>query len=79
MILKVVSLTVLPDYKVKVGFNNNETRLFDYAPHINDGVFEKLKDKSYFARAEISGGTVAWNGDLDFAPEFLYKNGIRVQ
>ncbi|MCL2338788.1 MAG: DUF2442 domain-containing protein [Proteobacteria bacterium] len=78
MIIKVVSLEILPDYRVKLGFNTNETKVFDYAPHINDGVFKKLKNKAFFATAQLDHGTVAWNGNLDFAPEFLYERGVAV-
>ena len=75
MFIKVVSLEVLPDYKVLVGFNTNERKIFDYGPHIDTGVFRKLKNPIYFAKAAIQGGTVAWDGNLDFAPEYLYENG----
>jgi len=78
MLLHVVSLEILPDYKVLLGFDNNEKRVFDYKPHINTGVFKKLKNPVYFKRASINGGTVAWDGNLDFAPEFLYENGLPV-
>jgi len=78
MLLRVVSLEILQDYRVLVGFNNNEKRVFDYEPHINTGVFQKLKNPVYFQRASINGGTVAWDGNLDFAPEYLYENGLPV-
>jgi hypothetical protein len=73
--LHVVSLELLSDYKVLLGFDNAEKRVFDYEPHIGSGVFAKLKNPVYFARASIERGTVAWDGDLDFAPEYLYENG----
>jgi hypothetical protein len=78
MLLHVVSLELLQDYKVLLGFDNNEKRVFDYRPHIDTGVFKKLKNPIYFARASIQGGTVAWDGDLDFAPEYLYEKGLPV-
>ena len=76
--LHVVSVEVLQDYRVLLGFDNNEKRIFDYAPHIDNGVFRKLKNPVYFARASVQGGTVAWDGDLDFAPEYLYEKGMPV-
>jgi hypothetical protein len=78
MILHVNSLKLLGDYKVLLGFNNGDTRVFDYEPHINEGIFVKLKNPVYFTRAAIEHGTVAWDGTLDFAPEFLYENGVPV-
>jgi hypothetical protein len=78
MILHVNSLKLLGGYKVLLGFNNGEVRIFDYEPHINKGIFVKLKNPVYFTRAAIEHGTVAWDGTLDFAPEFLYENGVPV-
>jgi hypothetical protein len=63
---------------VLLNFNNNEKRVFDYEPHIHTGIFTKLKNPVYFARASIERGTVAWDGDLDFAPEYLYEKSVPV-
>jgi len=70
---------MLSGYKVLLGFDNNEKRVFDYEPHIETEVFAKLKNPVYFARATIEYGTVTWDGDLDFAPEFLYENGVPIK
>ena len=78
-VIEVTSLEMLHDYKVLLGFNNGEKRIFDYAPHIDIGVFKKLKNHVYFkVRAVVERGTVAWDGTLDFAPEFLYENSVPV-
>ena len=37
------------------------------------GVFEALKDPIVFQQAHIEGGAVAWPGDLDLAPDAMYK------
>lgn len=39
------------------------------------GVFEKLKDPSYFAKARVSRtlGTVVWPNGADIAPDTLYE------
>jgi hypothetical protein len=79
MILHVTSLEMLQDYKVLLGFNNGEKRIFDYSSHLDFGVFKKLKNHVYFkTRATIENGTVAWDGTLDIAPEYLYENGVPV-
>jgi hypothetical protein len=78
VILEVTSLERLGGYRVRLDFNNGETRVFDYEPHINEGIFVKLKNPVYFTRAAIEHGTVAWDGNFDFAPEFLYENGVPV-
>lgn len=37
------------------------------------GVFEALKDPIIFQQAHIEGGAVVWPGDLDLAPDAMYK------
>lgn len=37
------------------------------------GVFESLKDKEYFNQVYIDHGVVTWPGELDLAPDAMYK------
>jgi hypothetical protein len=43
------------------------------------GVFEPLRDPSYFARVDVDAeaGTIAWPDGLDLAPEPLYAEARR--
>jgi len=42
-------------------------------------VFRQLKESRLFRAAHISGGTVAWPGEIDIAPETLYIESLPVQ
>lgn len=42
------------------------------ASHLT-GVFEALKDPTVFAQARIEAGAVTWPGDLDLAPDAMYR------
>lgn len=72
MLLDVVYVEPLSDYKLSLEFENQEKRIFDVTPYLEMGVFRQLKDKNIFSRAFIDGGTVMWPGEIDIAPETLY-------
>lgn len=37
------------------------------------GVFEALKDPQFFSQARVEGGVVTWPGDIDLAPDAMYR------
>ncbi len=76
MLLDVVHVEPLPEYKLSLEFENQEKRVFDVTPYLEMGVFRQLKDKNIFSRAFIDGGTVMWPGEIDIAPETLYDRSI---
>jgi len=64
-------------YKIKIRFENDEVKVIDLADHLDGGVFEPLKDISYFKSFEVNRDidTVVWPNEADFSPDFLYKIG----
>jgi hypothetical protein len=61
-------------------FNNGERRFVDIKPAMK-GILEKLKDPEFFKKVTVDQelGTITWPGDLDFDPDYLYAQGIRVK
>ena len=76
MLLDVVRVEPQPGYRLHLEFENLEKRIFDVSPYLEKGVFSQLKDPSIFCRAYIEGGTVAWPGEIDIAPETLYDDSV---
>ena len=72
MLLDVIRVKPQTGYKLFMEFENHEERVFDVTPYLETGVFQKLKDLNLFFQARIEGGTVAWPGGIDIAPETLY-------
>lgn len=63
------------DYQIFLEFDDNKTGIIDLREMLFDkdpGVFEKLRDKEKFQNFTIKSHTLAWDDDLDLAPEFLY-------
>lgn len=68
------------NYILEVTFVSGKTKLVDMKPVIADGgVFEKIKNPSYFRKAHVDRDTVVWDDMLDIAPEYLYDFGVEVK
>ena len=72
MFLEVVKAEYLDGYKVRLLFNNGETKVADLSGSLNGKVFAPLKDIEYFKRFSIKFNTIEWENGADFAPEYLY-------
>ncbi len=72
--MKIISVKALNDMIMLLTFSNGETRLFD-ATILKGEVFKSLKEDSIFKNPIIDHGVVTWlDGQIDCAPEFMYKN-----
>jgi len=61
------------DFKIRVVFNDGVDGTIDFTDWLTGPVFEPLKDRSYFERFFVEGGTVAWPNGADIAPETLHQ------
>jgi hypothetical protein len=77
MIHWVIDVSYIGEYKLKLTFENNECKIVDLLPHLEDKIFEPLKDISFFKSASINKDidTVVWPNNVDFSPDFLYEIG----
>jgi hypothetical protein len=69
---RVIGADYLGDYKLKVMFDNGQTRIADCSKWVGGGVFEPLRDKDYFQQFIVDGWTISWKNGADIAPETLY-------
>lgn len=79
MLLDVIDVKAEMPYKLLLEFENHEQRVFDLTPYLEIGAFRQLQDVRLFKAAFIAGGTVAWPGEIDIAPETLYHESVRVE
>lgn len=72
--VKIADFKILPDKIMILTFSNGEKRLFD-ATTLQGKAFDALQDEKIFNNAVIEHGVMTWqNGNIDCAPEFMYKN-----
>ena len=69
----VIHATYRSDYQIELVFNDGSIGTVDFAQWLTGPVFEPLKDREYFRRFFVDGGTVAWPNGADIAPETLYE------
>jgi len=66
------------DYKLLITFDNNEKRIFDVTPYLDDSFFSPLKSLSIFNSVKINPISLEWVGGIDMCPDELYYNSIPV-
>ncbi len=72
----VIQATYRGDYQIEIVFNDGLTATIDFARWLNGPVFEPLRDREYFRRFFIDGGTIAWPNGADIAPETLHEEAV---
>lgn len=70
---KIVKVKSLDDYKLELTFDNNVVKIKDMKPHLEKGVFKRLKDKAIFNTVKVSFDTICWGEDIDLCADFLYE------
>ena len=77
--IKVMAVRPLDDYKLWLKFNTGEERNFDFTSLLNEPAFGPLKEKKNFESVCIEHGVTVWmDGEIDIAPEYLYKHAINI-
>ncbi len=75
-ILKAV--TPLDDYKLMLVFGEDETRLYNFKPHLSHKFFSGLADMTLFKAVSVSNGEIEWVTGQDFCPHTLYEESTPV-
>lgn len=70
----VIDVSPLDDHHLAVRFSNGEQGILDMRPHLDFGVFQKLKEIENFRQVKVSFDTIEWEGGIDLDPEFVYRH-----
>lgn len=81
MFLHIDQVTYINDYKLELKFNNGIHKAIDLSSELEGEIFLPLKDRTYFKKVYLNKdtGTIEWPNGADFAPEFLFENGIEIK
>ncbi len=66
----------MPDYKLRIEFDNGEVKVFDVKPYIKGNWYSELKDPVYFNSVFTNGYSVEWKNGQDLCPDELYFNSV---
>lgn len=73
---RVHALSVLPEWQLAVTFNDGTRGIVDVSVLVHRpdaGIFEALRDPSFFAGATLDCGAVTWPNGADLAPDAMHK------
>lgn len=72
----VARVEALPEYRLRLWFDNNEVRIFDMRPYLERGVFTRLKPRHIFEQPSVVAGSVEWSCDVDLSYDTLYLESV---
>ena len=73
---RVAAVEAQPGFRLRVRFNDGTEGEVDLARFIHSaeaGVFATLRDEQAFRKVRLEVGAVTWPGDLDLAPDAMYR------
>jgi hypothetical protein len=83
MIIRIKNVEHLNDYKLKLLFSDEKTKVVNFKDWINEGgvYLLPLKDIQYFKKVQMDefNYTICWPNGADFCPDVLYEVGKDVK
>ena len=62
------------EYVYHILFDDGVEGEIDFSVYLSRRpIFEPLKDRTFFSKATVEGGAIAWPNGADVAPETLYE------
>ncbi|HSO82859.1 DUF2442 domain-containing protein [Thiocapsa sp.] len=77
---RVKGLSILPDYRLAVTFQDGTSGVADLSAVTSAhdrGIYEPLKDPSYFKQARLEMGVVTWPNGADLDPAWMYEELVQ--
>jgi len=76
--IRIVTADPLPDYRLKVTFNDDLSGIYPVEPERRGGVFLKLLESRVFNAVTINPdfGCVEWPGGTDLCPDTMHRTMV---
>lgn len=72
----VIDVQPLDNYRLRLIFEGGEVRDFDMTPYLDFGIFQELRDVSYFREAYVEFGSVEWPNGQGLSYDTLYLESV---
>ena len=72
----VIDVQPLDDYILRLIFEGGEMRDFDVKPYLDFGIFQELREVSYFHEAYVEFGSVEWPHGQGLSYDTLYLESV---
>jgi hypothetical protein len=76
--VRISSVTVLPEFKLKLRFTDGAEGIADLNEIPRDGVFEDWNDPAFFAKVRLDRGVLTWPNGADLDPFVIYSRATGV-
>ena len=74
-----IDVKPLDNYELLITFDNDESRIFNVTPYLDDDFFSSLRNPIIFQSAKENSLTVEWIGGVDICPDELYYNSNPIE
>ena len=71
--VKPISVSALPNFRIMVVFSDDTEGSVDLSDLVGQGVFEAWKDEKFFAQVHVGPGRqIRWNDEIELCPDAIY-------
>ena len=77
-LIRVTDVEYVKDYTMDLEFSNGKKKRVNFFFLFKGKLFEPLKDVSNFVQFGLTHWTLEWYNGADFAPDYLYKQGVDI-
>lgn len=78
-VIQVSGVRPMEGHRLWIRFSTGEIKIFDFKPLLSTPAFAPLADEQCFRSVYIDYGVTVWNdGEIDIAPEMLYRDGVAI-